>query len=175
MQYKFKLYSLNTRHFFIQRFLFPNNIISFPKIKLQKLVVSKSKDHKEPFYILTNDNVQFALKHYGYRFGSIEFIFKNQKSNGFYLESTKVRNIQAFTTLFTLACIAILWLTSIGTDYSSHKGKIPNGLKIRNSRKKGIKNCDRILSIFNTGLFLFNLLIDSRINYTLKVNFIIYR
>ena len=72
-----------------------------------KLAVSKSKSHKEPFFILTNGSTRDAIKHYGHRFGSIEFIFKNQKSNGFYLEATKMRNIQAFTTLFTLVCVAI--------------------------------------------------------------------
>ena len=76
-----------------------------------KLAVSKTATHKEPFFILTNGNTREAIKHYGYRFGSIEFIFKNQKSNGFYLESTKMSNIQAFTTMFTLPCVAILWIT----------------------------------------------------------------
>ena len=42
-----------------------------------KLAVSKTDTHKEPFFILTNGNTREAIKHYGYRFGSIEFIFKN--------------------------------------------------------------------------------------------------
>lgn len=46
-----------------------------------KLAVSKSKSHKEPFYILTNGNTREAVKSYGYRFGAIEFIFKNEKTN----------------------------------------------------------------------------------------------
>lgn len=46
-----------------------------------KLAVSKSKSHKEPFYIFTNGNTREAIKSYGYRFGAIEFCFKNQKSN----------------------------------------------------------------------------------------------
>ena len=54
-----------------------------------KLAVSKIDSHNEPFFILTNGNTRDAIKHYGYRFGSIEFIFKNQKSNGFYLEATR--------------------------------------------------------------------------------------
>ena len=52
---------------------------SFPT----KLAVSKTDSHKEPFFILTNGNTRHAIKHYGYRFGSIECIFKNQKSNRF--------------------------------------------------------------------------------------------
>ena len=138
-----------------------------------KLVISKTKNHKEPFYILTNGNTQDAVKHYGYRFGSIEFIFKNCKSNGFYLEDSKVRNLTAFTTLFTLACTAILWLTSIGSIYSHRKTSVPNYLKIRNSKKKGIKNRDRIISLFNTGLIIFNILINSHHNFPLWMTFVI--
>ena len=37
-----------------------------------KLAVSKTVSHKEPFFILTNGNTRDAIKHYGYRFGSIE-------------------------------------------------------------------------------------------------------
>jgi hypothetical protein len=102
-----------------------------------KLAVSKTNSHKEPFFILTNGNTREAIKHYGYRFGSIEFIFKNQKSNGFYLESTKMRNIQSFTTLFTLVCVAILWLTILGADYSKNKTHFKNCFKIRYSKKNG--------------------------------------
>ena len=61
-----------------------------------KLAVSKSKSHKEPFFILTNGNTREAIKIYGYRFGSIEAIFKNQKSNGFYLESTRYTQYSSF-------------------------------------------------------------------------------
>ena len=50
---------------------------------LTNLAVSKSDSHDEPFFILTNGNSRHAIKHYGYRFGSIECIFKNQKSNRF--------------------------------------------------------------------------------------------
>ena len=52
-----------------------------------KLAISKLDRHKEAFYIVSNGNIEEAIKNYSYRFGSIEFIFKNQKSNGFYLES----------------------------------------------------------------------------------------
>ena len=48
-----------------------------------KLTVSKSKSHKDTFYIFTNENTREAVKSYGYRFGAIEFRFKNQKSNRF--------------------------------------------------------------------------------------------
>ena len=122
-----------------------------------KLAVSKTDTHKEPFYLLTNGNTRDAIKHYGFRFGSIEFIFKNQKSNGFYLESTKMRNIQAFTTLFTLLCIAILWLTILGADYSKNRHNFNNYFKFRCSKKNG-NNYKRTFSLFNTGLIFFLIL-----------------
>ena len=138
-----------------------------------KLAVSKSDSHNEPFLIFTNGNTREAIKHYGYRFGSIEFIFKNHKSNGFYLESTKMRNIQSFTTLFGLACIALLWLTILGADYSKNKNHFKNWFKIRYSKKNG-QNNKRIFSLFNTGLFFFNLAFESTKYVVLKCNFILY-
>jgi hypothetical protein len=138
-----------------------------------KLAVSKTNSHKEPFFILTNGNTREAIKHYGYRFGSIEFIFKNQKSNGFYLESTKMRNIQSFTTLFTLVCVAILWLTILGADYSKNKNHFKNCFKIRYSKKNGFNN-KRTFSLFNTGLFFFNLAFESTKYIVLKCSFILY-
>lgn len=138
-----------------------------------KLAVSKSESHKEPFFILTNGSTREAIKHYGYRFGSIEFIFKNKKSNGFYLESTKMRNLHAFSTLFGIVCIATLWLTILGANYSKNKKNLKNRLYIRYSKKNGA-NFKRTLSLFNTGLFFFNLAFNSTNNVTIKYNFILY-
>ena len=146
-----------------------------------KLAVSKLDSHKEPFFILTNGSTREAIKHYGYRFGSIEFIFKNHKSNGFYLESTQTRNIQAFTTLFTLMNVALLWLIIIGADYSKAKSNVPKYFKIRyskrvsaNSNSSQAPNYTRLYSIFNTALILFNLVYESPHYYNLKFNFKLY-
>lgn len=138
-----------------------------------KLAISKTDSHKEPFFILTNGSTRDAIKHYGYRFGSIEFIFKNQKSNGFYLESTKMRNIQSFTTLFTLVCVAVLWLTILGADYTKNKNHFKNCFKIRYSKKNGSGN-KRTFSLFNTGLFFFNLAFESTTYVVLKCTFLLY-
>ncbi len=145
-----------------------------------RLAISKSNSHNEPLFILTNGNTRDAIKHYGYRFGSIECIFKNHKTNGFHLESTQTRNIHAFSSLFTLMNIAILWLTVIGADYSK-SGKISKFFRIPYSyrvspgcsnNKKA--NYRRYYSIFNTGLILFNLVFESPHYYNLKCNFILY-
>ena len=137
------------------------------------LTISPVKGHKEPFYILTNGNTKHAIRHYNYRFGAIEFIFKNQKSNGFYLECSKMRNLHSFTTMFGLMCIAILWLTILGSDYCKNKHSFKDFVKFRTSKKNGKKSV-RTFSLFNTGLFLFNLILNSEKDFRLKCNFILY-
>lgn len=138
-----------------------------------KLAVSKLDGHKEAFYILSNKNIEEAIKNYSYRFGSIEFIFKNQKSNGFYLESTKMRNIHAFTTLFGLMCVALLWLTILGVDYSININNYQNTIKIR-CYKKDKKQIKRVFSLFNTGLLYFNIVFNSNKSIKIKCNFLLY-
>ena len=46
------------------------------------IVISKYEDVKEPWIIVTNRDVEHAVQNYSHRFGSIECVFKNQKSNG---------------------------------------------------------------------------------------------
>lgn len=138
-----------------------------------KLAVSKSDSHKEPFFILTNGSTRQAIKHYGYRFGAIEFIFKHQKSNGFYLECTKMRNIQAFTTLFSLVCIATLWLIILGSDYTKNSHNFKNFFKFKYSKRNG-NGYKRTFSLFNTGLFLFNIAFECTTYFVLKCNFMLY-
>ena len=50
------------------------------------IAVSRKCSTDEPWIIATNGKTNEAIRHYSHRFGSIETIFKNQKSNGFYLE-----------------------------------------------------------------------------------------
>ena len=46
---------------------------------LTNIVVSNSST-SDPWYLVTNDNPRRAIKNYAHRFGSIECIFKSQKS-----------------------------------------------------------------------------------------------
>ena len=94
-----------------------------------KMAVSKKEGHEEAIYILTNGKVEEGIKNYSYRFGSIECIFKNQKSNGFRLESTKMKNIQSFKTMFGIMCVALVWLIILGVEYTVKKEK--NKIKIK--------------------------------------------
>ena len=135
------------------------------------IVLSKKKEVKEPWIIATNGDTKRAIKDYGYRFGGIETVFKNQKSNGFYLESTVKADIKYFESMYTMACFSVLFLTIFGTDYTKNS-KCYKSIKLTTHKKiKGVKT--RVMSFFNVGLTLFNKAIDSlkyiRIPYTLKL------
>ena len=136
------------------------------------IVVSRSCVTVESWYLVTNDNTSRAVRNYSYRFGSIEAIFKSQKSNGFRLESTNTQKIEHFISLFTVMCIALLWLTIIGADYSKNKHSYQ--IKIRNTRKSGTGNTVRVISLFNVGLTLFNLCYYNYTDFLLKFNFVLY-
>ena len=135
------------------------------------LAISKKDKHKEPFYILTNGESRRAIKDYSYRFASIEFCFKAQKSNGFFLEETQVKDLYTFNSLYTCVCLAYLLATISGIDYSKNIScykhfrfittKLVNGKRIR------------LYSYFNIGLKLFKLSLFSN-NLILFKRLILY-
>ena len=136
------------------------------------IVVSKAYDSNEPWYIVTNDEPNRAVRNYSYRFGSIEPIFKNQKSNGFRLESTNTKKIENFISLFTIMCVALVWLTIIGVDYS--KNKHHYSINIRISRKSKNGKIIRKISYFSLGLTIFNLVYYNYSTFKLKFDFLLY-
>lgn len=148
---------------FFTRKLFKTNIV---------VPTYTNHSNSDIWYIVTNDDPHRATKNYSYRFGSIECIFKSQKSNGFRLESTNTQKIEHFTSLFTVMCIALVWLTIIGVDYV--KNKHHYHLKIRDTRKLNNRKAYRLYSFFNLGLTIFNLCYYNEINFTLKFNFVLY-
>ena len=93
------------------RSLFKTNIV----------VPTYSNHTNDIWYLVTNDNTSYATKNYSYRFGSIECIFKSQKSNGFRLESTNTKFVEHFISLFPVMCVALTWLSIIGSDYVKNK------------------------------------------------------
>lgn len=97
--------------------------------------------------LVTNDDTSRAIRNYSYRFGSIECIFKFQKSNGFRLESTNTQKVEHFISLFTVMCVALVWLTIIGADYVRNKHKY--SLKIRDVKRHKNNTTSRVYSFFN--------------------------
>ena len=140
------------------------------------IVISKKDSVDEPWIIVTNGDPKRAIKDYGYRFGSIETLFKNQKSNGFYIESVVKAGLDYFTSMYSITCFTILFLTILGADYSkntkcykkvkihTHKHFIQNGVRIKK----------RVMSLFNTGLTLFHLAFNSSRYIRLPFSFILY-
>ncbi len=140
------------------------------------IVYSSTEDTKDPWIIVTNGDTTRAIKDYSYRFGSIECVFKNQKSNGFNLEKISNSDIKSFEVMYTLVCTCVTYLTILGADYSknpkcykkvkfeTHKTYIIDGKKIRK----------RTVSLFKAGLTLFKLAISSFSYVRLPVNFKLY-
>lgn len=127
------------------------------------------KDDEDGWFIITNLEPKLAIRKYKLRFGAIEMFFKSQKTNGFYLESTKTKNLHAMETLYGVACIAHIWLSILGIDYIKNFNHLKDRLSIR-FRANG----KRILSTFKTGLYLFKRLYQSFINIPIKYNFKLY-
>lgn len=100
--------------------------------------------------------------------------FKSQKTDGFYLEDTKTQNLHAFETLYGVICIASLWLNIIAIDYIKNYKSLKKKVDIRFNKKNKNGKPKRILSTFNLGLTLFNIVIFSYIDYNLKCNFKLY-
>ena len=136
------------------------------------LAISKKKGVSEHWIIATNGNSRRAIKDYDYRFGSIESIFKNQKSNGFYMEDVCNASLEYFTSLYSTLCFATLFLVILGSDYAKNtkcykKNKIDTHTTI-NGKKV------RIMSLFNTGLTLFNMAYNSCVYIRIPHKLILY-
>lgn len=137
------------------------------------IVISSSLNTDDPWYLVTNDNPKSAIKHYSKRFGGIEFVFKDQKSNGFNLEKTTTRNVEVFKKMFGATCIAIVWLTILGADYvknKSHFKKVVNFYDVKNVNGKPIRD----KSLFRLGMEIFFFALDNPLPFKLKYNFKLY-
>ena len=139
------------------------------------IVYSSTYGTKDPWIIATNGDVTKAIKNYSYRFGSIEMMFKSQKSNGFNLERVSNANLESFTTMYTCVCVCVLYSTILGADYSKNS-KCYKNVEIethKNYNIDGKKVRKRTMSLFNTGLTLFSMAYNSlsyiRIPFTFKL------
>lgn len=149
--------------------------VVFSAISSVSIKEKTSEDQvEEPWILLTNGDVKRAIKDYHYRFGAIEFLFKDQKSNGFDLQksNTNFRSLQSYSMMYTCMCICILFLSCVGTYYTRHKGKFYKDVKIRYfSVVKGKHK--RRMSIFQVGYTLFKLARDSLKNIRIPFTFVL--
>ena len=141
---------------------------------IYNLAYCQSKNHKESWLLITNGRPKMAKGFYGYRFGAIEFIFKSQKTNGFYLEETRVLNYHAFDNLYSLVCLANLYLSCLGTDISKNRACYKN-IGFRDTRiNSKTNNYYRVKSRFRAGLTLFKLALHSSKYYRIPFTFTLY-
>lgn len=137
------------------------------------IVLSKYLNTDDPWIIVTNKDIEHAILNYSYRFGAIESVFKNQKSNGFFLESVNNASEKSFSTMYTLACVATLYLTILGTEYSKNTRCYRNEKIITHKRYSNGKKV-RVMSLFKTGLTLFHRAFNSLKYIRLPFRFILY-
>ena len=139
------------------------------------IVISNSLDTSTPWIIATNKDVEHAVCNYSYRFSTVECLFKNQKSNGFYLEKISNASLDAFTRMYAVCCIAVTFLTIAGTDYTKNTRCHKNNRFTTHTYRtiNGVKKRVRTMSLFNIGLTLFKLALESdtyvRLPFTLKL------
>ena len=148
------------------------NIEITDKKYVVNIAISKKKGVAEPWIIVTNGNTKRAIKDYGYRFGAIECLFKNQKSNGFRLESTVNASLKYFENLYAVTCFASLFLVIIGADYSKNTKCYKNEKIVTHKVIKGVKR--RVMSLFNVGLTLFKRAFNSLKYIRIPFNFKLY-
>ena len=136
------------------------------------LALSKSNGINEPWILVTNGDPARAIKDYGYRFGGIETMFKNQKSNGFFMESTVKASLNFFTGMYTMVCFSTLFLTLFGADYVKNT-RVYRNIRLTTHKKiKGIKV--RVMSLFNIGLTLFKRAFNSTVYIRIPCIFTLY-
>ena len=137
------------------------------------IVISKYLNTKDPWIIVTNKDVEHAIQNYSHRFGSIECVFKNQKSNGLFLEAINNASEKAYNTMYTMACTVVLFLTIIGADYSKNT-KCYKTEKIVTHKVYKNKGKVRVMSLFRIGLTLFHRAVNSLKYIRLPMRFILY-
>ena len=124
--------------------------------------------------IATNGDYKHTIIDFGYRFGGIEFLFKSQKTNGFYLEECGIKNLHAFDNLYFLVCIANLYLTCLGTEISKNSRCYKDlGITITRRNPK-TNNTYRVISRFKSGLTLFKMAVNSTRKFRLHITFTLY-
>lgn len=150
-----------------------NDIELFDSKYVTNIVHSKYLSTDDPWIIVTNGDISHAIQNYSFRFGGIETLFKQQKSNGFFLEAVNNASEKAFTSMYTLVCLSTLYLTILGTEYSKNT-KCYKDCKIESHKTYKDGKKVRVMSLFKTGLTLFKIAIESSKYIRLPIRFILY-
>ena len=136
------------------------------------IVISDSISTDTPWIVATNGDYKRAIKDYSYRFGGVETIFKNQKSNGFYIEDTVNCSLKYFQSMYCFSCIGVLLLTIMGASFAKNTRTYRKLKMATHTKSNGKKS--RIISLFNTGLVLFHRAFMSLKYVKIDFRFILY-
>ena len=95
------------------------------------------------------------------------------QTNNFYIEAVNNATEKSFSTMYTLVCTSILFLTILGCEYSKNTKTYKN-TKIETHKNYKDKGKIRVMSLFQTGLTLFKLAINSFKYIYIPIRFILY-
>jgi hypothetical protein len=97
---------------------FMQNLVIHKSKSIQdiNLAIAWEKSSRERWYVLTTEPASLqTFEEYGFRF-TIEEEFLDDKSNGFNLESSGLRNVMALSRLCLVMAVATLFLTAQGVE-----------------------------------------------------------
>lgn len=121
------------------------------------IVISDSISTDTPWILATSGDYNRAIKDYSYRFGGVETIFKNQKSNGFYIEDTVNCSLKYFQSMYCFSCIGVLLLTIMGASFAKNT-RTYRKFKIATHTKSNGKKSSTGLTFTITGVVTIRLL-----------------
>lgn len=99
---------------------------------------------------------------------------KSQKTNGFYIEECGIKKNHVFRNLYSLVCIANIFLTCLGTEISKNSKCYKNIGFVTTRRNTKTNNRYRVISRFRAGLILFKIAINSSRYFRLPITFTLY-
>lgn len=131
--------------------LFFESIKYTSKKWVTNLLIWHGKEHKNPIYLLTNLDFKYDIKRlYKKRF-LIEPFFRDQKSNGFHIQKSGLRDPKRLKRLLIATCLA--YVLSIMAGTKATQSKFYNEI----ARTDG-----QFLSLFTLGYRYIEFLVDNR-------------
>ena len=134
----------------------PGTLVAFPEASMTRdaygpilLLCCWAKGYQEPLYLVSNlATAEEACRLYAKRF-RIETFFSDQKSRGFHLHKSHMKDHQRLSRLLMAACLAYIWIVYLGV-LCMQEGAV----EIIHRRHR----CD--LSLFQLGLRLLDHLLN---------------
>ena len=99
----------------------PGTLVAFPEASMTReaygpilLLCCWAKGYQEPLYLVSNmDTAEEACRLYAKRF-RIETFFSDQKSRGFHLHKSHMKDPTRLSRLLIAACLAYIWIIYLG-------------------------------------------------------------